>query len=58
MEPKTVAEYHKLYYLSHKKHISKLMARKTRCDVCGIELVASHYNRHLKTKRHLDKINY
>ena len=45
-------KYNKAYYEKHKKHIKELMKRKMHCDVCDIDLVASHYNRHVKTKKH------
>lgn len=39
-------EYHKDYYQSHKK----------KCEVCNKEFLLPNFNRHLRTKKHLEKV--
>ena len=44
-------EYTRQYYEKNKERIKQLMGQKIICTHCGIEIVKSHLNRHLKSKK-------
>ena len=49
------SEYQAQYYLDNKKRLILQKKEKTTCD-CGATVTYSNMAKHLKTKKHLDKI--
>ena len=50
-------EYMRQYYLNNKAKFAEYYATKLKCDVCDAQYSKPTYQRHLHTKKHLDKIS-
>ena len=50
-------EHMRQYYKNNKDKYADYYATKLKCDVCNAEYAKPNYQRHIHTKKHLDKVS-